>query len=391
MSTLNFNMIEKLYKNLPYVAREMINVLAIYGDPMRLEDMMRVLNLLKVKPSGKKRMTISSMEQPLTRLSRVGFIESEMLLYFTSKITPMLDVINYIAIKLEGEKKIEQYYAALVGAGLMIDILSLKRFSDKYKKHIQEKHHIYFRFLVLYNQYNRMLVIYKNISIKTEFDVIVTIYLDMFVKVSGGGHDWVYTREEPFVVCYILNKIPYMVSECKVLDQPLKKIDTLSSIDLAKLLSLPYANYIYIMIKYIHNLFKRKFMRALLSVSDKTGIVDFAKELVDLGFEIISTGGTKRTLQENGINAIDISEITKFPECFGGRVKTLNPYVHGGILYRSQVDDEEAKKLGIERIDLVAVNLYPFKETIKRTDDFDEIIEIIRELEKEINHLDMSS
>ena len=118
-------------------------------------------------------------------------------------------------------------------------------------------------------------------------------------------------------------------------------------------------------------------MRALLSVSDKTGIVDFAKELTDLGFEIISTGGTKRILQENGINAIDISEITKFPECFGGRVKTLNPYVHGGILYRSGIDDEEAKKLGIERIDLVAVNLYPFKETIERTDDFDEIIENI--------------
>ncbi len=117
--------------------------------------------------------------------------------------------------------------------------------------------------------------------------------------------------------------------------------------------------------------------RALLSVSDKTGIVDFAKQLVDLGFEIISTGGTKRILQENGINAIDISEITKFPECFGGRVKTLNPYVHGGILYRSGIDDEEAKKLNITRIDLVAVNLYPFKETIERTDDFDEIIENI--------------
>ncbi|MEO1928414.1 MAG: bifunctional phosphoribosylaminoimidazolecarboxamide formyltransferase/IMP cyclohydrolase [Nautiliaceae bacterium] len=117
--------------------------------------------------------------------------------------------------------------------------------------------------------------------------------------------------------------------------------------------------------------------RALLSVSDKTGIVDFAKQLVDLGFEIISTGGTKRILQENGIKAIDISEITKFPECFGGRVKTLNPYVHGGILYRSGIDDEEAKKLEIERIDLVAVNLYPFKETIERTDDFEEIIENI--------------
>ena len=118
-------------------------------------------------------------------------------------------------------------------------------------------------------------------------------------------------------------------------------------------------------------------MRALLSVSDKTGIVEFAKNLEELGFEIISTGGTKKVLQENGIKAIDISEITKFPECFGGRVKTLNPFVHGGILYRSGIDDAEAKKLGIERIDLVCVNLYPFKETIERTNDFDEIIENI--------------
>ena len=118
-------------------------------------------------------------------------------------------------------------------------------------------------------------------------------------------------------------------------------------------------------------------MRALLSVSDKTGIVEFAKELEKLGFEIISTGGTKRVLLENGIKAVDISEITKFPECFGGRVKTLNPYVHGGILYRSGIDDEEAKNLGIKRIDLVTVNLYPFKETIERTNDFDEIIENI--------------
>jgi len=118
-------------------------------------------------------------------------------------------------------------------------------------------------------------------------------------------------------------------------------------------------------------------MRALLSVSDKRGIVDFAKNLVDLGFEIISTGGTRKVLEENGIEVKDISEITKFPECFDGRVKTLNPYVHGGILYRSGIDDAEAKSLGIERIDLVAVNLYPFKETTERTDDFDEIIENI--------------
>ena len=118
-------------------------------------------------------------------------------------------------------------------------------------------------------------------------------------------------------------------------------------------------------------------MRALLSVSDKTGIVEFAKNLEELGFEIISTGGTKKVLEQNGIKAVDISEITKFPECFGGRVKTLNPFVHGGILYRGGIDDAEAEKLGITRIDLVCVNLYPFKETIEKTDDFDEIIENI--------------
>ncbi|WP_024788004.1 bifunctional phosphoribosylaminoimidazolecarboxamide formyltransferase/IMP cyclohydrolase [Lebetimonas sp. JH369] len=118
-------------------------------------------------------------------------------------------------------------------------------------------------------------------------------------------------------------------------------------------------------------------MRALVNVSYKTGIVEFAKGLEELGFEIISTGGTRKVLEENKIKVIDISEITKFPECFGGRVKTLNPYVHGGILYRSGIDDEEAKELGIERIDLVCVNLYPFKETTQRTDDFDEIIENI--------------
>jgi len=120
-------------------------------------------------------------------------------------------------------------------------------------------------------------------------------------------------------------------------------------------------------------------MRALLSVSDKTGIVDFAKELQALGYEIVSTGGTWRVLKDAGIEVTEISEITNFPECFNGRVKTLNPYVHGGILYRRNKPDhiEEAKKLQIEPIDIVCVNLYPFKETIERTDDFEEIIENI--------------
>jgi len=120
-------------------------------------------------------------------------------------------------------------------------------------------------------------------------------------------------------------------------------------------------------------------MRALLSVSNKEGIVDFAKGLEALGWEIISTGGTYRTLKEAGINVIEIDEVTKFPECFDGRVKTLNPYIHGGILYRRDLDShkEEAKRLNIDSIDLVCVNLYPFKETIQRTDDFEEIIENI--------------
>ena len=120
-------------------------------------------------------------------------------------------------------------------------------------------------------------------------------------------------------------------------------------------------------------------MRALLSVSDKTGIVEFAKGLEELGWEIISTGGTYKKLSEAGVKVIEIDEVTKFPECFDGRVKTLNPYVHGGILHRrdNEAHVEQAKELGVEGIDLVCVNLYPFKATIERTDDFDEIIENI--------------
>ena len=120
-------------------------------------------------------------------------------------------------------------------------------------------------------------------------------------------------------------------------------------------------------------------MRALISVSDKTGIVEFAKDLESLGFEIISTGGTYKLLKEEGIQALEISEVTKFPEMFDGRVKTLNPMIHGGILHRRDMPlhVKVAKEHGIEGIDLVCVNLYPFKETIAKTDDFDEIIENI--------------
>ncbi len=120
-------------------------------------------------------------------------------------------------------------------------------------------------------------------------------------------------------------------------------------------------------------------MRALISVSDKSGVENFAKELVKLGYEIISTGGTYKALQNAGISVIEANEVTKFPECFEGRVKTLNPYIHGGILHRrdKQSHLDQAKELGVEGIDLVCVNLYPFKATIEKTDDFEEIIENI--------------
>lgn len=107
-------------------------------------------------------------------------------------------------------------------------------------------------------------------------------------------------------------------------------------------------------------------MRALISVSDKTGIVELAKELVSLGVEIISTGGTYNKLKEEGIKAIEISELTGFPECLDGRVKTLHPVVHAGLLaMRSKPEHmKQLEELNIETIDMVIVNLYPFKATI---------------------------
>jgi len=119
--------------------------------------------------------------------------------------------------------------------------------------------------------------------------------------------------------------------------------------------------------------------RALLSVSDKSNVVEFAASLVNLGFEIVSTGGTFKMLREGGVEAIEIDEVTKFPEMFDGRVKTLNPYIHGGILHRRDLEDHvaTAAEHNIVGIDLVCVNLYPFKAAIERTDDFDVIIENI--------------
>lgn len=120
--------------------------------------------------------------------------------------------------------------------------------------------------------------------------------------------------------------------------------------------------------------------RALISVYDKTGVVDFTKKLVSLGWEIISTGGTSKVLKSEGINVIDISEITEFPECFDGRVKTLHPRVHGGILHLRDNKDHAntMKELNINSIDMVVCNLYPFKETIlKENSTHEDIIENI--------------
>lgn len=105
---------------------------------------------------------------------------------------------------------------------------------------------------------------------------------------------------------------------------------------------------------------------ALLSVSDKTDIVPFALGLVDAGFRILSTGGTFKLLTDNGIDAIEVSSHTGFPEMMDGRVKTLHPKIHGGILGRRGVDDALMAVHGIERIDIVAVNLYPFAATVAK-------------------------
>jgi phosphoribosylaminoimidazolecarboxamide formyltransferase/IMP cyclohydrolase len=118
--------------------------------------------------------------------------------------------------------------------------------------------------------------------------------------------------------------------------------------------------------------------RALISVSDKRGLVPFVSGLAELGVEILSTGGTCRALREAGIDVIEVADKTGFPEIMDGRVKTLHPIIHGGLLGRRGTDESVMEEHGIEPIDLLAVNLYPFEETIARDDaTIDDAIENI--------------
>ncbi|TMX34265.1 bifunctional phosphoribosylaminoimidazolecarboxamide formyltransferase/inosine monophosphate cyclohydrolase [Vibrio rotiferianus] len=110
----------------------------------------------------------------------------------------------------------------------------------------------------------------------------------------------------------------------------------------------------------------RPIRRALISVSDKTGIVEFAQALAERGVDILSTGGTARLLAEQGIAVTEVSDYTGFPEMMDGRVKTLHPKVHGGVLGRRGQDDDVMEKHGINPIDMVVVNLYPFAETVAK-------------------------
>jgi phosphoribosylaminoimidazolecarboxamide formyltransferase/IMP cyclohydrolase len=122
-----------------------------------------------------------------------------------------------------------------------------------------------------------------------------------------------------------------------------------------------------------------KITRALLSVSDKSGLLDFAKALVDLGVELVSTGGTADLLRKSGLAVRDVSELTGFPEMMDGRVKTLHPKVHGGLLAirGNQEHDAAAKVHGIAPIDLLVVNLYPFEETVAKGSDYATCVENI--------------
>ena len=122
-----------------------------------------------------------------------------------------------------------------------------------------------------------------------------------------------------------------------------------------------------------------KARRALLSVYDKSGLAELGRGLARLGIEILSTGGTLKFLQEKGIPVVQVSDVTGFPEMLDGRVKTLHPRVHGGILANRSLPEhlEALTQHGIERIDLVAVNLYPFRETVARGASFEDTVEMI--------------
>ena len=120
--------------------------------------------------------------------------------------------------------------------------------------------------------------------------------------------------------------------------------------------------------------------RALVSVSDKTDLVPFVQGLVANDFEIVSTGGTKKVLEQAGIKTISVEDVTGFPEILDGRVKTLNPYIHGGLLARRDLKShmETLKEQHITPIDLVCVNLYPFKETIQKEQIIGKMTEFCR-------------
>ena len=119
--------------------------------------------------------------------------------------------------------------------------------------------------------------------------------------------------------------------------------------------------------------------RALLSVTDKTGLIDFASYLSENGIELLSTGGTAQTIRDAGINVVEVSDFTGSPEILGGRVKTLHPKIHGGILARRDRNDDQSEMAenDIRQIDLIAVNLYAFEETVRAGNDFGTCVENI--------------
>src|SRR5690349_6096201 len=124
---------------------------------------------------------------------------------------------------------------------------------------------------------------------------------------------------------------------------------------------------------------RRPIRRALLSVSDKTGLIELATALHAAGVAIVSTGGSARAIADAGIPVIPVEQVTGFPECLDGRVKTLHPAIHGGLLADTRLPDHlrQARDLGIDLFDLLVVNLYPFRQTVAAGASFDECVEQI--------------
>src|SRR5690606_23436315 len=136
---------------------------------------------------------------------------------------------------------------------------------------------------------------------------------------------------------------------------------------------------------------RRPVRRALLSVSDKTGLVELARGLHALGVDLLSTGGTARSLREAGLPVRDVSEVTGFPEIMDGRVKTLHPKIHGGLLGREGTDDAVMAEHGIAPIDLLVVNLYPFVQTVSKPGcSYDDAIEDRKSTRLNSSHVKIS-